>query len=127
MGHGPCAGRFFRWQCGIGRILRGAVGAGSDTGGSIRCPASFCGIVGLKPTYGAVSRYGLVAFASSLDQIGPFGRTVDDVALLYRAICGHDPKDATSREAALGEIEAKVKGLRLGVPKEYFGDGISAK
>lgn len=100
---------------------------GSDTGGSIRCPASFCGIVGLKPTYGAVSRYGLVAFASSLDQIGPFGRTVDDVALLYRAICGHDPKDATSREAALGEIEAKVKGLRLGVPKEYFGDGISAE
>ncbi len=100
---------------------------GSDTGGSIRCPASFCGIVGLKPTYGAVSRYGLVAFASSLDQIGPFGRTVDDVALLYRAICGHDPKDATSREAALGEIEAKVKGLRLGVPKEYFGEGISAE
>ena len=100
---------------------------GSDTGGSVRCPASFCGIVGLKPTYGAVSRYGLVAFASSLDQIGPLGRTVDDVALLYGAICGHDPRDATSKNAALGAVSGEVKGLRLGVPKEYFGEGVSAE
>ena len=100
---------------------------GSDTGGSVRCPASFCGIVGLKPTYGAVSRYGLVAFASSLDQIGPFGRTVDDVSLLYGAICGRDQRDATSRETSLGKVEGSVKGMRLGIPKEYFGEGISAE
>ena len=81
----------------------------------------------LKPTYGAVSRYGLVAFASSLDQIGPLGRTVDDVALLYGAICGHDPRDATSKNAALGAVSGEVKGLRLGVPKEYFGEGVSAE
>lgn len=97
---------------------------GSDTGGSVRCPASFCGIVGLKPTYGAVSRYGLVAFASSLDQIGPMGRTVDDVALLYGAICGRDPRDATSKETSLGAVTGSVSGMRIGLPKEYFGLGI---
>ena len=101
---------------------------GSDTGGSIRCPAGLCGIVGLKPTYGAVSRFGLVAFASSLDQIGPFGRTVDDVALLFSAICGRDAAhDATSKEYAFPGITTGVKGLRIGVPKEYFGKGVSAE
>ncbi len=97
---------------------------GSDTGGSVRQPACLCGIVGMKPTYGAVSRYGLVAFASSLDQIGPMGRTVDDVAMLYKAICGRDPKDATSKEASLGEYSVSLKGFKIGMPKEYFGAGI---
>lgn len=98
---------------------------GSDTGGSVRCPAGFCGIVGLKPTYGAVSRYGLVAFASSLDQIGPFGRTVEDVELLFGAICGHDSKDATSKGYTYQPVATGVKGLKVGLPKEYFGEGIT--
>jgi len=96
---------------------------GSDTGGSIRQPAGLCGLVGLKPTYGRVSRYGLVAFASSLDQIGPFGWTVGDVALLMNVISGHDPKDATSVPMAvpdhLAELEQPLKGLKLGVVREY--------
>ena len=97
---------------------------GSDTGGSIRQPASHCGVVGMKPTYGRISRYGLVAFASSLDQIGPLTRDVTDCAHLLNALCGYDPKDSTSvpRETpdytqALGK---KIKGLRLGIPREYF-------
>ena len=102
---------------------------GSDTGGSIRQPASCCGIVGLKPTYGSVSRYGLVAFASSLDQIGPMTRTVADCALLYNTICGHDPRDATSAYREYPDFTRcmgkGVKGLRIGVPKEYFGLGVT--
>ena len=101
---------------------------GSDTGGSVRQPAALCGVVGLKPTYGLVSRYGLIAFASSLDQIGPVGRTVMDCALALNAIAGHDPRDATSVHqkpkdyaASLGQ---DIKGLRLGIPEEYFVDGM---
>ncbi len=101
---------------------------GSDTGGSIRCPASFCGLVGLKPTYGAVSRYGLIALASSLDQIGPITKSVDDAALLYRAICGFDEKDATTSVVDHGLSEDidnfDIKNLKIGVCPEYFGNGV---
>ncbi|MDE2141300.1 MAG: Asp-tRNA(Asn)/Glu-tRNA(Gln) amidotransferase subunit GatA [Elusimicrobia bacterium] len=103
------------------------IALGSDTGGSIRQPAAFCGVVGLKPTYGLVSRYGLVAFASSLDQIGPFTRTVQDSALTLSVIGGHDPLDSTSAHAAPPPVAAApkdLKGLRIGLPKEYFIDGL---
>jgi aspartyl-tRNA(Asn)/glutamyl-tRNA(Gln) amidotransferase subunit A len=104
---------------------------GSDTGGSIRQPASFCGVVGLMPTYGRVSRYGLIAFASSLDHIGPITKTVKDAALLLSIIAGPDPMDSTSAEAPVSdyvqEIGRPVKGLRLGVPKEYFGEGLDTE
>ena len=102
---------------------------GSDTGGSIRQPASFCGVVGMKPTYGSVSRYGLVAFASSLDQIGPITSTVLDNALVLNAIVGHDKRDATSVKRVYNDFTADikngVKGMKIGVPKEFFGEGIS--
>ena len=102
---------------------------GSDTGGSIRQPASFCGVVGLKPTYGLVSRFGLVAFASSLDQIGPITKDVKDAAILLNIIAGHDEKDTTSIEREkvdyLKALKNDVKGLKIGVPKEFFGEGIN--
>jgi len=104
---------------------------GSDTGGSIRQPASFCGVVGLMPTYGRVSRYGLIAFASSLDHIGPLTRTVKDAAILLRVIAGHDPLDSTSADVPVPDYEADlsnpVAGIKIGVPKEYFGEGLDAE
>jgi len=104
---------------------------GSDTGGSIRQPASFCGVVGLMPTYGRVSRYGLIAFASSLDHIGPLTKTVKDAAILLRVIAGRDPLDSTSADVAVPNYEADlvrpVSGLKIGVPKEYFGEGLEAE
>ena len=104
---------------------------GSDTGGSIREPASFCGVVGLKPTYGLVSRYGLVAFASSLDQIGPITKDVKDSAMLLNLLVGHDEKDTTSLDMPkvdyVAELKNDVKGLKIGVPKEFFGEGINSE
>jgi aspartyl-tRNA(Asn)/glutamyl-tRNA(Gln) amidotransferase subunit A len=101
---------------------------GTDTGGSIRQPASFCGVVGVLPTYGRVSRYGLIAFASSLDRIGPFAANVRDAATMLGVIAGHDPKDATSSPAPVPDYAAEsdkpVEGLRIGVPAEYFGEGL---
>jgi aspartyl-tRNA(Asn)/glutamyl-tRNA(Gln) amidotransferase subunit A len=101
---------------------------GSDTGGSIRQPASFCGVVGLKPTYGRVSRYGLIAFASSLDHIGPLTKTVKDAAIVLRTIAGRDPMDSTSAELPVpdyvAELDKPVKGLKIGVAREYFGEGL---
>ena len=101
---------------------------GSDTGGSIRQPASLCGVVGMKPTYGMVSRYGLAAFASSLDQIGPFSKTVEDTAFLLEVISGHDPLDSTSFPSEVpsysSAINQPLKPCVLGLPKEYFGEGM---
>ncbi len=99
------------------------IALGTDTGGSIRQPAAVCGVVGMKPTYGRVSRYGLIAFASSLDQIGPFARSVEDVALVLEAMAGHDPLDATSSDRpndVRRDFDKGVKGMRLGLPREYF-------
>jgi len=108
--------------------LEAAISLGSDTGGSVRQPAAFCGVFGLKPTYGAVSRYGLVAFASSLDQIGPIARTARDVALLYNAICGRDERDMTSRAEAkpipVEDLERGVKGMKLGIPRDLIAEGV---
>src|SRR5204863_8772563 len=104
---------------------------GSDTGGSIRQPAALCGCVGLKPTYGRVSRFGLVAFASSLDQIGPFTKTVEDAALLLNAIAGRDPLDSTSLDEPVPDYTSllgrALRGIRLGMPKEYFISGIDPR
>jgi len=104
---------------------------GSDTGGSIRQPASFCGVVGVKPTYGRVSRFGLVAFASTLDQIGPFSKDVTDSAMALNAICGHDPLDSTSANIEVPDFEKSlvqdVKGLRIGIPAQYFVEGLDSE
>ncbi|HLJ91446.1 MAG TPA: Asp-tRNA(Asn)/Glu-tRNA(Gln) amidotransferase subunit GatA [Candidatus Angelobacter sp.] len=104
---------------------------GSDTGGSIRQPAAFCGVVGLTPTYGRVSRYGLIAFASSLDHIGPLTKTIKDAAIILKVIAGRDPLDSTSADVPVPdyeqELQKPIKGLRLGVPKEYFGDGLDVE
>jgi aspartyl-tRNA(Asn)/glutamyl-tRNA(Gln) amidotransferase subunit A len=100
---------------------------GSDTGGSVRCPAAFCGVVGLKPTYGAISRYGLISYANSLEQIGPMATTVTDIALLMDVIGGHDQRDSTSinRDNTYADaLKDDVKELKIGVPEEYFGEGI---
>ena len=101
---------------------------GSDTGGSIRQPAAMCGVCGLKPTYGTVSRYGMVAFASSLDQGGPMARSAEDLGLLLNAMAGHDPRDSTSLERPLGDctraLDLELSGLRIGLPQEYFGAGL---
>lgn len=105
-----------------------AAALGSDTGGSIRQPASFCGVTGLKPTYGRVSRYGLVAFGSSLDQIGPIARNARDCGTILDAICGADPHDATSKNVPAADFNAKagtgVKGMKIALPKEFFGDAV---
>lgn len=104
---------------------------GSDTGGSVRQPASYCGLVGLKPTYGLVSRYGLIAFASSLDQIGPITKDVEDCAIVLNAIAGHDRRDSTSipqeKKDYTKALVNDVKGLKIGIPKEYFGDGLNGE
>jgi len=105
--------------------------AGTDTGGSIRQPAAYCGIVGLKPTYGRCSRWGIIAYASSLDQAGPLARTVRDCAILLRSMAGHDAKDATSIDLPVGDYEkaagTSVKGMRVGIPKEYRAPGMAAE
>lgn len=111
------------------RLAYGALG--TDTGGSVRQPAALCGVVGIRPTYGRISRRGVIAYASSLDQVGAFGRTVADTAAILQVIAGHDALDSTSLEAQVPDYEASltgaIEGIRIGVPREYFGDGIDAE
>ena len=101
---------------------------GTDTGGSIRCPAAFCGIVGHKPTYGRVSRYGLIAYANSLEQIGPMARSVSDISLLMKVLAGYDPRDSTSVNCPYSHTpDPEIRGLKIGVPEEYFGEGVDPR
>jgi len=101
---------------------------GTDTGGSIRCPAAFCGIVGHKPTYGRVSRYGLIAYANSLEQIGPMARSVSDISLLMEVLAGYDPRDSTSVNCPYSHTpDPEIRGLKIGVPEEYFGEGVDPR
>ncbi|HUU74663.1 MAG TPA: Asp-tRNA(Asn)/Glu-tRNA(Gln) amidotransferase subunit GatA [Methanoregulaceae archaeon] len=101
---------------------------GTDTGGSIRCPSAFCGIVGMKPTYGRISRYGLVAYANSLEQIGPMARNVSDISLLMEILTAHDPRDSTSINCPYcHKPDPDIHGLKIGVPEEYFGEGVDAR
>ncbi len=120
---GRVAGRRRRWRRGSARRR-----LGTDTGGSIRQPAAFCGVVGVLPTYGRVSRYGLIAFASSLDRVGPFTATVRDAAVMLGVLAGKDERDATSADRPVddyvGALAEPVAGLRVGVPEEYFGEGL---
>ena len=102
------------------------VALGSDTGGSVRLPASYCGVVGFKPSYGAISRYGLIAYASSLDQIGILARDIDDTILMYQVIAGQDPLDSTSVKIPPVALDFSKK-WRLGIPQEYFIDGVSSR
>jgi aspartyl-tRNA(Asn)/glutamyl-tRNA(Gln) amidotransferase subunit A len=130
VGHLACTGGSSGGSAPRGGGGMAATALGSDTGGSIRQPASFCGVVGMKPTYGRVSRYGLVAFASSLDQIGPFTRSVEDMAIVLNVICGKDARDATSALAAGAGFHAGTRrrrqGLRIGVPLSFLGEHIDA-
>ena len=124
LGARPHSWRVKRWPSGRGCGREAPVSLGSDTGGSIRLPASFCGVTGIKPTYGAVSRYGLVAYASSLDQIGPVTVDARDCAMMLNVICGHDPMDSTSVDMEHPDFTTflgkRVKGMTLGVPTEFF-------
>src|ERR1700730_5729833 len=121
-------GGSFGGSAAAGAADRAVPALGWDTGGSIRQPASFCGVVGMVPTYGRVSRYGLIAFASSLDHIGPLTKTVKDAAIVLRTIAGRDPMDSTSADLPVpdyvAELEKPVQGLKIGVPKEYLGEGL---
>lgn len=107
------------------------LGLGTDTGGSIRLPSAYCGVVGIKPTYGRVSRYGLISYASSLDQVGAIGRSVEDCAMVLSVICGHDPRDTTSAPVKMPNIldsmKKEIKGLRIGLPAEYFVEGLDPR
>ena len=126
-----CSGGSSGGSCAAVAAEEAPYALGSDTGGSIRQPSSFCGVVGIKPTYGTVSRYGLIAYGSSLDQIGPVAKDVTDCATILETIASYDPKDSTSikRESYdfTSALVDDVKGMRIGIPKDYFGDGLDAE
>ena len=129
---GACTGGIFRWLlCSSGGAGSAHMLLGSDTGGSIRQPSSFCGVTGIKPTYGTVSRYGLIAYGSSLDQIGPVAKDVTDCATVLETIASHDAKDSTSVERQDTDFTSAlvddVKGMKIGIPKDYFGEGLDPR